>query len=342
MIYSPPPVGDNMSLHEQPLASVLTPVYNGELYLRECIESVLAQTYSNWEYTIVNNCSTDGTREIAEEYVRKDSRIRLCNENVLVGVIANHNRAFRTISADSKYCKVVSADDFIFPDCLSKMVDLAEAHPSIGIVGSYQLSGGSEKWYVRNHGLPFHKVFVPGREIGRLQLLGRLDVLGAPTSDLYRSDLVRSANEFFPNETAEADVSAIYKYLQFTDFGFLHQIVSYERLHDVRVTTASEDRNAYLPSKVSDLLTYGQFYLTPEEQEKRLKELMDKYYAFLAISAVNFRSKAFWDFHKSRLRDLGHPLDYVKLGGATCNKLADLLLNPKLTVERVLRRVNTD
>lgn len=330
-----------MNLLEQPLVSVVTPVYNGESYLRECIESVLEQTYSHWEYTIVNNSSTDGTREIAEGYARKDNRIRVCNEDVLVGVIANHNRAFRTISPHSKYCKVVSADDFLLPDCLLKMVALAEAHPSIGIVGSYQLSGGGEKWYVRNHGLPCYREFVPGREIGRLQLLGKLDVLGAPTSDLYRSDLVRSTYDFFPNETAEADVSAIYKYLQFTDFGFVHQIVSYERLHDVRVTTASEDHNAYLPSKVSDLLRYGQFYLTPEEVEKRLKELMDEYYAFLAISVVNFRNGAFWDFHKGRLRDLGHPLDYIKLSGAICNKFADLLLNPKMTIERVLRRVNS-
>jgi len=61
----------------QPLVSVLTPVYNGAEFLSECIESVLAQTYQNWEYTIVDNCSTDGTAEIARRYAAKDSRIRL-------------------------------------------------------------------------------------------------------------------------------------------------------------------------------------------------------------------------------------------------------------------------
>lgn len=55
----------------QPLVSILTPVYNGEEYLAECIESVLGQTYQNWEYCIVNNCSTDRTLEIANGYAKR-------------------------------------------------------------------------------------------------------------------------------------------------------------------------------------------------------------------------------------------------------------------------------
>ena len=62
---------------DQPLVSILTPVYNGERYLRDCIDSVLAQDYQNWEYHIVNNCSTDGTLQLAESYAAKEPRIRV-------------------------------------------------------------------------------------------------------------------------------------------------------------------------------------------------------------------------------------------------------------------------
>jgi glycosyltransferase involved in cell wall biosynthesis len=327
-----------MSLKDQPLVSVLTPVYNGEAYLRECIESVLAQTYTNWEYIIVNNCSKDKTGEIADEYASKDRRIRVCHFDVLVGVIENHNRAFRSISPDSKYTKVVSGDDTIYPECIEKMVALAEAHPSIGVIGSYQLSGGGDRWYVRNHGLSGKISFMPGKELGRLQLLGKLDVLGAPTCDIYRSDLVRRTDKFYPNDSAEADVSGIYQALQYADFGFIHQVLTYERLHNVRVTAGSEDRNAYLPSKLSDVLTYGGYYLTPKEQGARVRELLNEYYEFLGVSVVNFRSKAFWDFHKRRLNEIGRPLSWTRVGWGTIVKLLDLLLNPKQTVERVLRR----
>ena len=135
-----------MSTQDTPLVSVLTPVYNGAKYLAECIESVLNQTYTNFEYIIVNNCSTDGTLEVAREYARKDPRIRVHDNETFVGVIANHNIAFGLMSPAAKYAKVVSGDDFIFPNCLTRLVDLAEASPSVGIVGCYQLSGSHIRW----------------------------------------------------------------------------------------------------------------------------------------------------------------------------------------------------
>jgi glycosyltransferase involved in cell wall biosynthesis len=327
-----------VSIPKEPLVSVITPVYNGEAYLAECVESVLAQTYSNWEYTIVDNCSSDGTQALAEKYARLDKRITVHRNDVFLDIIGNHNKAFRLISPDSKYCKVVSADDWLFPECLARMTALAEAHPSMGIVGSYQLSGGGNKWYLRTDGLPYGCTVVSGREIGRMHLLGRLDVLGNPTSTLYRSDLVRSADSFYPNSSAEADASACFECLRDSDFGFVHQVLSYERIHPDRITTTSQTFNAYAGSKLNDLSTYGSSYLTPAEIDWRLQELLGEYYKFLAIGVVNFRNPEFWRYHKKRLQDLGYPLNRGRLAGAICMKVADLVFNPKQTIERVLRR----
>src|SRR5712692_7142061 len=110
-----------MSADSQPLVGVVTPVYNGEKYLAECIESVLAQNYQNWEYIIVNNCSTDGSLKIAQTYAHRDARIRIYNNREFVSVIQNHNITFRQLSPESKYCKVVHADDWLFPDCIMQM-----------------------------------------------------------------------------------------------------------------------------------------------------------------------------------------------------------------------------
>ena len=125
----------------QPLVSVVTPVYNEAGYLAECIESVLAQTYQNWDYTIIDNCSTDRSLEVARRYAAKERRIRIHENQQFLPAIPNHNVALRQISPKSKYCKVVLGDDWIFPNCLERMVAVAEEHPSVGLVGAYVLEG---------------------------------------------------------------------------------------------------------------------------------------------------------------------------------------------------------
>ena len=337
-----------MSLKAEPLVSILTPVYNGEAYLSECIESVLAQTYQNWDYRIVNNCSTDGTLEIAERYARMDERISVHNNVEFLDIIGNHNKAFRLISADSKYCKVVSADDWIYPECIERLVELAEANKSVGIVGSYQLSGGGAKrpggpeWQVSWAGLPYTSKVVSGREICRVTMLGKLYVFGSPTSDLYRSDLIRGTNSFYPNSTPQADVSACYKYLQHSDFGFVHQVLSFERIHGGAISTqVIRGLNTTVSSLLRDLLEYGPGYLTKEEFENRRNMILRDYYRLLAAGFVNFREREFWRYHKRTLDEIGYPFDSMRLVKAIGVKMLDLMLNPKQTIEKVFKHLNT-
>src|SRR5262249_45453999 len=248
--------------------SIVTPVYNGALYIRECIESVLAQTYSNWEYTIVNNLSTDETLKIAEEYAHKDKRIHVYNNDRFLNIIANHNHAFHLISPISKYCKDISSDDWLFPECLTRLVSVAEENPTVGMVGSYQLSGGGtnwRNWCVRWAELPYSCTVIPGREVCRVQLLGGPYVFGSPTSLLYRSDLVRAREKFYPNSSPHADASACYESLKHTDFGFVHQVLSYERIHAEAISSHCRALNTHDSSFLYDLVEYGPHYLTSEE-----------------------------------------------------------------------------
>ncbi|WP_199085334.1 glycosyltransferase family 2 protein [Bosea sp. ASV33] len=330
-----------MDQSSKPLVSVVTPAYNGEKFLRECIDSVLAQTHQNFEYIILNNASTDATLDIAEEYSRRDSRVRVFSNDRLLPIIANHNKAFGLMSADSKYCKVVSADDWIYPECLEKMVGLAETYPSAGIIGAYQLSGGNDIWYVRNVGLPYSQSIVAGHDICRAHLLGMQRVLGNPTSVLYRADLIRENPEFFPNATQEADISACLQHLRHSDFGFVHQILAHERIHHNRATTLSLQTNAYVSAEISDCQKYGDFYLSRIEKKERIEELLDQYYDYLSVSAFKLKDKTFWNYHITRLQDLGYQLDRVKLATGISKKLVDLALNPKITAKMIVNRIHS-
>jgi glycosyltransferase involved in cell wall biosynthesis len=319
---------------------VLTPVYNGEGYLRECIESVLAQTYDNWDYTIVNNCSTDRTLEIAQEYAARDARIRIHNNETFVRMNENFNTSFRQIAPQSKYCKVVAADDWLFPECIEKMVDLAEKHPSVAIVGAYGLY--SEACHgVGWVGLPYPSNVVPGgREACRLRLLGGPTVFGTPTSVLYRSDIVRSRHAFFNESNIHSDLEACFEFLGDHDFGFVHQILTFQRVQEGSMTAFSKRLNTYLPGSLYDLVKYGPKYLSDDELKLRTKEHLQKYYRYLGREIYRWPGREFWSFHRGKLAAVGYPLSVQRLAFAAMSYALDNLLNPKKMAEAMIRRLH--
>jgi glycosyltransferase involved in cell wall biosynthesis len=321
-----------MNTSEEPFVSVLTPVYNGEEYVAECIESVLRQTYKRFEYLIVNNCSTDRTLEIALSYARRDSRINVQTNKAFVGVIENHNHAFTQISPAAKYCKVVSADDTIFPDCLRQLVETAESHPSAGMIGCYQQSGKMVRW----QGFPYPQILVAGREVCRQIFLGGNPAFGfgTPTSLLYRADLVRRSVRFYPNASPHADSSACFNVLKESDFAFVYQVLCWERTHEQTQTSQSGTINRYSSAYLNDVLQYGPIYLDKSEYQRVLRGALRQYREFLAVNLFRSRGKEFWDYHRSRLNELGFPINPLVLCLAGMRKLLLELLNP----EQALRK----
>jgi glycosyltransferase involved in cell wall biosynthesis len=325
-----------MDSQVQPLVSVVTPVYNGERYLAECIESVLAQTYENWEYIIVNNCSTDRSLEIAQRYAEQDARIRICNNTRFLTALQNCNHAFRQISPDSKYCKVVHADDWLFPECITQMTKVAEANPSVGIVSSYVLAGVR----LKGDGLPYPSVVIPGREICRWHLLGKGYVFGSPTSLLIRSDLIRSRATFYNESNIHAaDQEACYEVLQGADFGFVHQVLTFTRMHDESRSSHQKELNAFILGKLIVVTRYGPVYLDNEEYEERLGRWMRRYYRFLGNSLYQRKGREFWDYHKAGLEQVGFPLSRTRLAKAAAGVLRTGFINCLLHPGKVVHRV---
>ncbi len=318
----------------QPLVSVVTPVYNGEEFLSECIESVLAQTYQNWEYTIVDNCSADGTPEIARYYAAKDSRIRLYQNTEFLRAIPNHNNALRQISPDSKYCKVVFGDDWIFPECLGQMVAVAEEHPSIGLVSAFALEGNKIAWT----GLPYPSRLVAGRQICRLHFLEHLYVFGSATTVLYRSDLVRARDPFYNENNIHADTEVCFDLMRTSDFGFVHQVLTCTRVRERSLTAMSNHLQTPFSGTLYALSAYGPEYLGKEEFEFCWNELLTSYYDFLAKSILKGgRDKNFWSFHKSKLNELGGGYSRVRLARATLSAVFNAILHPGNSVEKIFK-----
>jgi glycosyltransferase involved in cell wall biosynthesis len=325
-----------MTAQQEPLVSVITPVYNGEKFLAQCIRSVLAQTYSNFRYTIVNNCSTDGTLEIAESFARQDSRIRIHNNTEFLSVVDSHNKAFSLIAEGAKYCKIVGADDWLFPNCISELVKVAEEYPTVGMVTSYVLVGSKVGW----DGLPFPSTFMKGRDVCRLRLLQGTKVFGGPSASLLRASVVQERQPFYKLGNYHGDTEAYLDLLQEHDFGFVHQVLSYNRRgEDSRTTHFLQKVNSYVVADIEELTRYGPVYLSSEENAARLRQAIKTYYEFLAQSVVEMQGKKFWRYHKERMRSLGLSIDYFKLSRYVLYRLFDALLNPKRTLEFLLKKI---
>jgi glycosyltransferase involved in cell wall biosynthesis len=311
-----------MTAHDPslPLVSIVTPAYNEEKYLAECVESVLGQIYTNWDYTIVNNCSTDATAAIAQKYADRDPRIRIVSNSTLIPAVANFNLALRQISPASKYCKMVLADDWIFPECLERMVAVMEEYPSVGIVGAYGIANPCVLWT----GLPYPSHCVSGREVCRQRLLGGPYVFGSPTSVLYRSDLVWSHDPFYNESNEHADSEICFELLKGCDFGFVHQILTFSRddRPDSRLVT-SRQFNTFAAGILHEVVMFGPYYLTPEEYAECLEATVSKYHDFLTASILRRRNQKFWDYHKQKLREEGIGLSYSRLVHTVARKILD-------------------
>jgi glycosyltransferase involved in cell wall biosynthesis len=318
-----------------PRLSVVTPVYNNADDIAQCIESVLAQTYQNWDYTIVDNCSTDGSVDIASRYAAQDRRIRVLKNRHFLRAVANHNRALRQISSESKYCKIVFADDWIFPRCLEEMVAVAEENPSVGIVGAYGLQGHEVMWT----GLPYPSRLVSGRETCRRLFLDGTYVFGTSTSVLYRADLVRTQDPFYNESNLHADQEACVVLLKSCDFGFVHQILTFKRVRPESLGSFAEEVNAVLAGNLHSLVMHGRDFLTEEEYENCVRTLTSDYYNFLAISlARDRRDKKFWDYHRRKLAEVGVGFSPMRLAAAILKRFVRAALNPSETVDKLLQR----
>ena len=304
------PVKQNKNkVKDEPFVSMLTPVYNGATFLRECIESVLNQDYSNWEYVLVNNQSTDNSLEIMEEYAAKDDRIRIHNNEEHLPQMKNLNHAFRQISPHSKYCKVVHADDWIYPECVTKMVALSEEHPSIGIVSAYRLDDTK----VGLNGLPYTDSFYPGEKIAREYFTDETFYFGAPTSLLLRSDLIRNRDKVYVESHQGTDTGACLNLLKESDFGFVHQVLTFTRRHENSITnTECRESYTWIHAKLYNLLTYAPFFLTTEEYKQSYAHDINRFYIILARTLYQTKSIEEFNRLKQILDELGLPFDTGK------------------------------
>jgi hypothetical protein len=155
---------------------------------------------------------------------------------------------------------------------------------------------------------------------------------------LLRCDVVRERPDFYGAQGIHADTDACYEILRNSDFGFVHQVLTFTRRHNEAETAFARRMNSYIPANVGSVLRYGPWYLNKEEYQQRFDELMTGYYRFLANALLRGTSDEFWKYHMEQLASFGYPLQRTRLYGVWLQLIGERLFHPVQTARTLLSR----
>jgi glycosyltransferase involved in cell wall biosynthesis len=304
---------------------VVTTFYTTGDYLGECIESVLSQSHSNFEYLLVDNHSTDGSASIAAQYAAKDRRIRVIRNTNFVGQVANYNGALRHVAPEADYVKMVQADDCLLPECLERMIAVGESHPTAAIVSSYYLTGAQ----VCGSGVDWQIECIPGRTASRLHLLEGKFLFGTPTTLMYRGNLVAKRQPFYSESSLHEDTELCHEVMVDADLGFVHQVLSFNRVGNSGILTELETFHWQILDFYTTLRKCGPLSLSPEELDNRLRIVRAEYFRLLGESVVLGREPAFWAHHRNGLATVGEELpSRLTLGPQIARAILKAIVRP--------------
>ena len=187
----------------QVLILVFVPTYNSGEYLRDCLDSVLQQSFQDWECVISDDASTDKTIEIAREYENKDKRFRVLAHDKNVGAANNWNRA-----KENNYSfatKILCADDYLNPDAISHQLDILKKNETAIVFSERHIVfPNGRKIHLR---LPKYSTKISFNDTFRFFIKSGRNIFGEPLTALFRTDLFVKSEGFYPKFEYALDVS---------------------------------------------------------------------------------------------------------------------------------------
>lgn len=241
-------------MSHKPLVSVVMPTFNAEKYLGEAIESLLRQTFTNFELIIVNDGSTDNSAQVAAWYQARDSRVRLLHQSNS-GTAASMNRGCRL--ARGKYIARMDSDDVCHPLRLERQVDFLEKNPDISICGTWMHAFQGKKKTLLS--------FPTDPDIAKSMLLFQLSVVGGSimfTRDMYLQTGVRNK----PNVGATDDYLFVVEFSKHSRVASIPEPLYLYRIHPAQISTVEKDRENRFARQIR-LMQLEELGIQPDEDE---------------------------------------------------------------------------
>jgi glycosyltransferase involved in cell wall biosynthesis len=255
---------------KKPLVSVCIPTYNGAKYFRECLDSVLAQTFTDFELVIVDDQSADATLSIAQEYAKHDHRIRVIQNERNLGLVGNWNKCVEL--AQGEWIKFVFQDDLIEPSCLERL--LAASKPDSLIIfcrRNFIFEAGTsettQKYYLEH--VSAKGVFYNVTEISAINYceatlahLGN-NIVGEPTVVLLHRSAFERFGIFNPHLIMLCDLEFWTRVAVNTGIIFVPETLATFRVHSGSSTSKSHASRKYRLDVLDKLVMLHDFALNP-------------------------------------------------------------------------------
>ena len=205
---------------------VFVPTYNSEKYLRQCLDSVLQQTFQDWQCVISDDASTDKSVEIAREYEKIDSRFKVLTHEQNVGAANNWNRAKE--NNNSFATKILCADDYLLKDALQEQLDILQRNQTAIVFSErYIVFPSGKKLHPR---LPKYASNISFNDAFKFYInLGR-NIFGEPVTALFRTDLFVKSEGFYPKFEYSLDTSGYMAIARGHDVTFDNYVVGVFRV----------------------------------------------------------------------------------------------------------------
>jgi glycosyltransferase involved in cell wall biosynthesis len=221
-----------------PKISVLITVYNREKYLSACIESVLIQTFQEYEIIIVDDNSSDSSLEIARKYECIDSRIRVFKNENNIGQFPNRNKAASL--ASTKYLKYIDSDDKILPSCLKLMYEKIKIYSNFGVLTYLQRNNNK---ILNEHKYSSFDAYVEHYFLGNTMLFQ------GPTATIFNKEIFNLVGGFDEDIGILSDTDLMLKIAAVSDVICITEKLYDWRIHDEQVTVGQKDEYRMLKER---------------------------------------------------------------------------------------------
>ncbi|MCC6372492.1 MAG: glycosyltransferase family 2 protein [Bacteroidia bacterium] len=296
-----------------PLVSICIPTYNGQEFLKQCLDSCLNQSYTSYEVLLCDDCSTDSTLAIAKDYASKYPQLKVLVNPQNLGLVGNWNKCLQ--EARGEWIKFVFQDDYITPNCLEKFVQAIEPNTRLIVSERHFLLPADASEDVKNYYANVVRtlsntcnnssLYYSPKQLSNAAVQNMaMNFIAEPSLSFFKKDILTNIGNFKSSLKQICDLEFILR--AGTNFGLrlIPEKLCAFRIHSNTTTSTNISQNYFVLRHIEPLLLA--YYLLYDEQFKNFRSHL----SFLNGLKLKlyFKVKAYKAYQQNLLGQHQHPM----------------------------------